>query len=120
MGEFGDIFARRVELEVANGGQPWRVVYDPSRWPVAWHVRAAEKPLTYADVVDRLGRVLVEWDLELDGEPLPCDEESLWLFPRDALSELYNHLFWSEMGMTPGEDGAGKAEASQDRDGTSR
>ena len=119
MGEFGDIFAKRVELVIENGGQAWRVVYDPSRWPVAWHVRAAEERLSYAEVIDRLGRVLVEWDLDLDGEPLPCDEESLWLFPRDVISELYNRVFWSEMGLAPGEDGAGKAEASQSRHGTS-
>ena len=121
MSEFRDIFAKRAELQLENDGRPWRVVYDPSRWAVAWHVRVAEEALGYAEVIDRLARVLVEWDLEVDGDPLPCDEESLWLFPRDVIGHLYNRIFWAEMGPTlQGEGQAGKADESPARGGTSR
>lgn len=119
MSEFRDIFAERVELEIPNDGRPWRIVYDPSRWPVAWHVRAEETQLTYSEIVGRLAQLLLAWDLTLDGKPLPCDEEALWAMPRRAVTDVYNHIYMAEMGAIADDGAEGKAEESPAQDGTS-
>ena len=123
MSEFRDLFSERSELSIESNGQSWRIVYDPSRWHVRWHIRSTEETVPYADVIDMLARVIVEWDLTLDGEPLPCDEESLWAFPRKVIDQLYQRVFMAEMGLVDGEAievPEGKEKPSRSRSGTRR
>lgn len=119
MSEFQDLFGERVELEIENGGRPWRIVYDPSRWPVAHQVRAATEAMRWEEIIEKLAPVLVSWDLEIDGEPLPCNEDSLRLFPAKVLNQLHVAIFRFEAGIDPAdENAAGKVEASLGPAGT--
>ena len=96
--EFRDIFGLRAEVEVANGGRPFRLVYDPDRWSVRWHVRTSQERLPFWEVIERLADVIVEWELTREGEPMAHDEEALWAMPRRVVQEMHDAIFQAELG----------------------
>lgn len=121
MAEIRDVFAKRVDLEIKGEGESWRVVYDPSRWPVRWHVRSGSgEDVTYAEVIAVLAACVTEWDLTLDGEEIPVDEESLWNFPRGMVEDLQRRILWHEMGFDPDAVLEGKSEPEPKKKSTRR
>ena len=112
MSEFSDLFGTRVDLTIDNDGRPWRITYDPSRWPVVHQVRTATETIPWTEVIARLADVIVEWDLTLDGEPIPVSEETLNRFPRTVINQMHQRIFLHEAGYDP-DAAEGKAEADQ-------
>ncbi|MCY4056628.1 MAG: hypothetical protein OXG44_01370 [Gammaproteobacteria bacterium] len=110
MSEFRDLFGTRVELTIDNDGRPYCIAYDPSRWPVVHQVRTASEQIPWPEIIAMLAEVLIEWDLTLDGEPVPCTEESLSRFPRSILAQMHTRIYLHEAGWDPD---AKKAEADQ-------
>lgn len=117
MPEFADIFSRRAEARIEANGETLNIAYDPSKWPVRWHVRVAGETISFAEIVSWLAGSLLEWDLTLDGAPIPISEETLWEFPKDAIELLYNRIFFAEMGMEiPDPEPEGKEEPAKKKD----
>ena len=119
MSEFADLFGTRVELAIENEGRPWRVVYDPSLWPVVHQVRVVNEAISWDEVIEILAQVLVEWDLTMDGQPMPCDEATLRRFPTSVLGQIHGRIFMEEAGIVPGADDAEGSEKKSGPAGTS-
>lgn len=113
MAEIKDVFSKKVGLEIQGENASWRVVYDPSRWSVRWHVRSYEEVIEYAEIISVLSKCVLEWDLTLDGDPVPCNEETMWDLPRNMVSDLQRHIMWNEMGFNPSDVTEGKSQKGQ-------
>ena len=86
--EIGHLVSKRKPLKIEWAGETVNIVYRPYSLSIGQEIRDA---LTGDDrhyLIEEMRRLLVEWDITEDGQPVPIDEESLERLPLEFLNAV--------------------------------
>jgi hypothetical protein len=86
--EIGHLISKRKPLVVEWEGERVNLAYRPYTLAIGQAITDALREGDRTYVVEEMERLLIEWDITEEGEPLPIDAESLGRLPLELLNAI--------------------------------
>lgn len=86
--EIGHLINKRKPLAVAWQGETVNIVYRPYTLGIGQEIRDALAKGNRSYVVEEMERLLIEWDITDQGQPVPINQETLSMLPLELLNAI--------------------------------
>ena len=88
-----DIVSKEKVLELKFGENVLSITYDATKLDKAHSIVAQDEKVLYVDyLADFLSQVIVSWNLDINGEPIPIDKKALIKLNMAFLDYLYKEI----------------------------